>query len=130
MLRVETAGDDGSYFRCWQPLTTEGAGRNVTIVRGHALRVREALADESPSGAAVTLRAYGQKVAQGFQVAGSWAAGRVALRASKTAPAGAPADGLVVKLCADDGGAPGTVLASGTIAGQSWGSRPSGRSPR
>ena len=75
VLRVETAGDDGSYFRCWQPLTTEAAGRPVTIVRGHAIRVREALVDESPSAAVVTLRAYGQKAAQGFQVLATWAAG-------------------------------------------------------
>jgi ketosteroid isomerase-like protein len=113
LVRVESAAADGASIDVWQPLTTEPMGALVTLVRGHSVRVREALHDEMP-GANVTLAAYGTAVAQTFTLAGetSWRAGRVALRAGRT---GAPVDALRVRVCADAGGAPGTVLAEGVL---------------
>jgi hypothetical protein len=58
------------------------------------------------------------KVAQSFQLGSAlgWNASTVAVRVNKE---GAPTDNLVVELCANGSSAPGTVLASATLAGAS-----------
>lgn len=54
------------------------------------------------------------KVAQSFRLDGeSWPVGEVWLRAGKR---GSPTDALRLELCADSGGAPGTVLASAEVS--------------
>lgn len=69
------------------------------------------------------LQAFGDaasttKVAQSIQLGSSrgWSADQVALRVKKE---GSPTDNLTVELCADGTSAPGTVLASATLAGAS-----------
>lgn len=69
------------------------------------------------------LQAFGDaagttKLAQSFQLGSSvaWTAGSVKVRIKKE---GSPTDNLTVEICSDSSGAPGTVLASATLAGAS-----------
>ena len=75
-------------------------------------RVEHALSSgvSQPVGAA----AANTKAAQSFRLNGeSWPVGEVWLRAGKR---GTPTDALRLELCADAGGAPGTVLASAEVS--------------
>ena len=105
--RVEASAGYGAL-----PIQSDSAGPNVTIAMAHNVETKTALAHELP-GATVTLMAYGQQVAQGFQVTnGPWQAGEAAVHIAKH---GAPADDLVVEIRADNGGLPGVVIASGLL---------------
>ena len=54
--------------------------------------------------------------AQSFEIASStgWTATRIQIRPWKYPPSNPPTDDLIVELCADSGGVPGTVLATAT----------------
>ncbi len=80
---------------------------------GSHLVVNEAVVDES-AGAAITIQ-VAAKIAQSFQcAAGMTGAATVRLRVKRK---GTPTDNLVVAICADNSGAPGTVLASCSTLG-------------
>ena len=105
--RVEASAGYGAL-----PIQSDSAGPSVTIAMAHNVETETALAHELP-GATVTLTAYGQQTAQGFQVVnGPWQAGEVAVHVAKH---GAPTDDLVVEIRADNGGLPGVVIASGLL---------------
>ncbi len=94
------------------PIETEAAGASITIDMAHNVKVANAFTNELP-GASVTIQSYGQKIAQAFQlVNGPWDVGDVAIQIGKT---GSPTDLVHVEICANSGGAPATVLASGTL---------------
>ncbi|RIK41597.1 MAG: hypothetical protein DCC55_11310 [Chloroflexi bacterium] len=86
----------------------------TTISRGNYIETEESGTTEFPSdGQTVTLVAHGIEVAQSFRTAGDWTVAQVELRVKKV---GALVDGLSLNICADDGGEPGTILESATIA--------------
>lgn len=95
-------------------IVTESAGASVTILRGNSIKVGSALTNELV-GASVTVVALGQRLYQTFTfpVSGSWPMAVVELRVRKV---GSPADSLTVRLTADSGGSPGSVLATATMA--------------
>lgn len=98
-------------------ITTEAAGAGRGITRGTQIEVESAMTTELP-GSTVTLTVHGEKVAQRFTLAvnADWPAYEIVIRLRKM---GSPSDAVTVELCADSAGAPGTVLASGSIAAAS-----------
>ena len=105
--RVEAAGGYGAL-----PIQSDSAGPSVTLAMAHNVETETALANEIP-GAAITLTAYGQMTAQGFQVInGPWVAGEVAISIARH---GAPTDDIVVEIRSDASGLPGAVIASGLL---------------
>lgn len=113
--RVTSVAGDGSEAFFAQAVVDESAGASVTLTIGHHVRVTATLVDEMP-GASVTITAVGMQAAQSFQLGSSevWNAYSIKILAAKV---GTPTDNLTVELCANGGGAPGAVLASGTITG-------------
>jgi hypothetical protein len=93
--------------------TSESAGASITFKRGNKAGVTGALTNEQ-AGNSVTVTAWGMKHYQPFTlpVAGSWTAARVEIRLRRI---GVPGDGVIVQLCADSSGVPGTVLDSTTV---------------
>jgi hypothetical protein len=98
-------------------ITNEAAGAGRSITRGTSIDAVGALTSELP-GANVTLTVHGEKVAQQFtlSVNANWSAYEIVVRLRKM---GSPSDAVTVELCADSAGAPGSVLASGSIAASS-----------
>lgn len=93
---------------------TEAAGASITLAQAGSIRTATTFVNEFP-GATVTVTVHGQKIAQSFSLAAntSWTVAQIALNLTKV---GSPADGVTVQLCADSGGAPGTVLVQTTVA--------------
>ncbi len=95
-------------------INNEAAGASVTIRRGNAVTVDQALTNEL-IGATVTVLAYGQRMYQTFSLAAnaSWTVDRIELRVRKV---GAPSDSLRVGLVLDSSGSPGTLVEQADVA--------------
>ena len=107
--RVEAVGSFGAM-----PVQSDSAGPNVRLDMAHNVETTTALLHETP-GAAVTLTAYGQKVAQRFQLTtGPWDVGEIAVHIAKF---NAPTDNVTLAVYSDSSAAPGTLLGSATLAG-------------
>jgi hypothetical protein len=93
---------------------TSEAGATITFSRGNKVKVTGALTNEQ-AGNSVTVTAWGQKHYQPFTLptSGSWTAATVEIRLRRV---GGPTDGVIVQLCDDSAGVPGTVLDSATVA--------------
>lgn len=102
----------GSYHGA--AVDEESAGDTVVFSRGNLVKVVGGLTNEH-TGSSVTITAWGQKHYQPFVLpsADSWTAAKVEIRLRRV---GGPTDGVIVQLCADSAGAPGTVLDSATVA--------------
>jgi hypothetical protein len=100
-----------------QTIVSAAAGPAITLQQGAKLTTAEAIVDGKalPS---VTLTLVGYVMAQSFVPSISMTASKVAMRIGKV---GAPGDAFAVRLCADSGGSPGTVLGSATVAGGALG---------
>ena len=118
---IKTTGADGIEVSPGYggSINNESAGASVTIRRGNAITVAEAIANELIS-ATVTVLAYGQRMYQTFSLGAnaSWTVDKIELKVRK---AGTPADNLRLGLYLDSAGAPGTLLevvdvAAATIA--------------
>ena len=98
-------------------ITTEAAGAGRQLTRGTQIEVESTMTTELP-GSTVTLTVHGEKVAQKFTLAvnADWPAYEIVIRLRKM---GSPSDAVTVELCADSAGAPGSVLASGSVAAAS-----------
>ncbi len=96
------------------PVGAQAAGPSVTIAQAHAVELVSSPVNE-PSGNTVTLTAYGQKMAQRFQLSnGPWTCGEIAIHIAKW---GTPADTVVVSLYSDNGSdQPNALLGFGSIA--------------
>ena len=105
--RIETTTSWGAY-----PLVDESAGATVTIANGPTVGVNTTLTHETPS-ASVTLESP-TKIAQSFQLSAAWLVGEVSIYVAKY---GLPADNLKLEICANNSGAPGTVLDDATVPG-------------
>ena len=109
-------GVDPHNIEVWpSTILDEGTGLTVQFEQGHSVQVEEAVENEFPSAATVTLASRGVRVAQSFQISGTtaWTASEIMVRARKI---GTPADGLLVRLYSDSAGTPNAVLASATLA--------------
>lgn len=95
-------------------INNEAAGASVTIRRGNAVTVDQALTNEL-IGATVTMLAYGQRMYQTFSLGAnaSWTVDRIELKVRKV---GAPADSLRVGLYSDSSGSPGSLLEQADVA--------------
>ena len=94
------------------PVVAQAAGPSVTIATSHAVELTTSPVNE-PSGNTITITAYGQKMAQQFQLSnGPWACGEIAIHIAKW---GSPADTVVVSLYSDSADAPSTLLGFGSI---------------
>lgn len=106
--RVEAVGSFGAM-----PVQSDSAGPNVRLDMAHNVETTTALAHETP-GAAVTLTAYGQRIAQRLQLTtGPWAVGEIAVHIAKF---NAPTDNVTLAIYSDSSAAPGTLLGSATLA--------------
>ncbi len=104
---IETTSSFGAA-----PIADEAAGASITIDMAHNVQVDVDLDHETPS-ASVTVKAYGQQIAQSFKLHdGPWDAGEISIKIAKE---GEPTDTVTVELRSDNSGVPGTLLASGTI---------------
>lgn len=115
VLNSEETGTEVDIFTAGVDVVTAAAGPDITVVRANAIAVDASFTLESP-GASVTVLTHGAMMAASFQIASveAWTAAAVVLMLGKR---GAPGDNLQVELCADSGGAPGSVLDTGTLAG-------------
>lgn len=95
------------------PVVAQAAGPSVTIAQAQAVELVSSPVNE-PSGNTITLTAYGQKMAQRFQLSnGPWACGEIAIHVAKW---GAPSDDVVVSLFSDNGSdQPNALLGYGYI---------------
>lgn len=95
------------------PVVTQAAGPSITIAQAHAVELVSSPVNE-PSGQTITLTAYGQKMAQRFQLSnGPWTCGEIAIHVAKW---GTPADDVVVSLFSDNGSnQPNALLGYGLI---------------
>lgn len=98
-------------------ITLETAGPSITIAQGQSLPLAEDVIIEIPGASGtVTVNSY-TKLAYSFTLTENltaWTAAELWLRVRRI---GAPTDSLLVALCADASGAPGTILDFNTIAG-------------
>lgn len=97
-------------------IVAEDAGATVTITRGHSARItgRSTFARE-PAGANVTITPIGSRLAQSFQLPAAWTVRQAAIQARAF---GAP-PALRISMYSNAAGAPGTQLATTTIAAAS-----------
>ena len=95
------------------PVVAQAAGPSVTIAQAQSVELVSSPVNE-PSGNTVTLTAYGQKMAQRFQLSnGPWTCGEIAIHVAKW---GTPSDNVVVALYSDNGSdQPNALLGSGSI---------------
>ena len=95
------------------PVVAQAAGPSVTIAQAHAVELVSSPVNE-PSGNTITITAYGQKMAQRFQLSnGPWTCGEIAIHIAKW---GTPADTVVVSLYSDNGSdQPNALLGFGSI---------------
>lgn len=95
-------------------LEHENAGPSINILRGNSIMVEQAIVNES-TGETITVTAHGAQIAQGFYTAsaGDWVAARVEIKLRKV---GTPTHNVQVRLYSDYLTAPGTWLATATIA--------------
>lgn len=95
------------------PVVAQAAGPSVTIAQAQSVELVSSPVNE-PSGNTITLTAYGQKMAQRFQLSnGPWSCGEVAIHVAKW---GSPADDVVVSLFSDNGSdQPNALLGYGYI---------------
>lgn len=117
LRRVKTAAAGALTVSTPPTIITGAVGPSVTIAQAGSIKTTSIFTNELPA-ATVTLTVHGQKVAQSFSLAASvsWTVDQVAINVKKI---GAPGDSVKVELCADSAGAPGTVLASATVAAAS-----------
>jgi len=120
-----TALNEGAYFlqgvdphniEVWpSTVLDEGTGLTIQFEQGHSLQVDEAVENEFPSAATVTLASRGVRVAESFQTGAptAWLAHEVMVRAKKV---GAPPGPLYVRIYADSAGVPGASLVESSIA--------------
>lgn len=111
---VDGKSDDGHMVTAQSftgAIVNEGTGPSITLVQGEYADVGT-VTNEAP-GTSTALTLYGYEVAQEFIPSTTMALERVAIRVAKI---GSPADNLLVELCADSAGAPGTVLGTATLA--------------
>ena len=89
--------------------------KDVTGASGTHLLIATDLDPENPGNSITIAQASGTQSAQSFTIsdAGGWRLAEVRLMARA---AGSPADNLRVQVCADSGGAPGSVLATASVA--------------
>lgn len=102
-------------------LSNEAAGPSITITQGQRAITDEAVTNESPGAATVTLLQYGAKVAQRFTADHAFTVDKIALSVGKV---GSPADSLRVSFYSDVLGAPGSSLLSTTLAAASIATQP------
>ncbi len=104
--RFEVAGYGAS------PVVAQAAGASVTIATAHAVELTTSPVNE-PSGNTITITAYGQQMAQRFQLSnGPWTCGEIAIHIAKF---GSPADNVTVALYSDSGDSPSALLGYGAI---------------
>lgn len=112
--RVQSASPDHLTVK---PATigTQAAGPSITISRGNYLQTSVSGVHERPGASTVTLAVHGQKIAQSFSLAAmlSWTVERILVRVQRV---GSPGDNVVVQLCADSAGAPGTLIEQVSMA--------------
>lgn len=103
-------------------IVPENNGFTVTINRNGYFQTEEDLEQETPSPGNVTLTAWGQRIAQRFQLsedAGDWSLNEVLLRVRKV---GEPSDGVRVSIQTGSAGSPsGSMLDSTSIPSGSIG---------
>ncbi len=120
-----TGGHDG-YYRVKEAgsnhlvvapatISFQDGGPAITIARGNSIQTSVGGVNERPGAVTVTLTVHGQKMAQSFSLGAalSWTVERILVRVQRM---GAPADNVVVQLCADNAGAPGTVIEQVSVA--------------
>jgi hypothetical protein len=108
-------GVDPHNIEVWpSTVLDEGTGLTVQFEQGHSVQVEEAVENEFPSAATVTLASRGVRVAQSFQIAGTtaWEASEIMVRVRKI---GTPTDPIYVRL-SNGATEPVTTLAEGTLA--------------
>lgn len=95
----------------------EDAGPSITLTQGGSVGVNETVGDYEMPGTntGITVRAYGQKVAQQIynNSGAAFTVDKIGVRLHRV---GSPADAVTVRFCADSAGAPGTSLDSTSIA--------------
>ena len=107
--RVEAVGSFGAM-----PIQSDSAGPNVTLTMAHNVETTTALSHETP-GASITLTAYGQKLAQRFQLTtGPWDVGEITVHIAKF---NNPTDNVVLQIWTDNAAAPNALLGGATLAG-------------
>ncbi len=96
-------------------IVDEGAN-TVTIKAGNMLLLTAKPPATELPGASITLAGQAVKIAQAFTTGptGAWELSEVWLQAARI---GSPSDALKIEVCADSGGAPGSVLKSATVTG-------------
>jgi hypothetical protein len=94
-------------------IVSEATGPTIGMYQAQRMSVAESTAYEAPGSANVTIAHQGQQVAQRFQPLTAMKIDRVLVDAAKV---GAPTDNLEVRILADSAGAPGSLLASGSVA--------------
>lgn len=95
-------------------IASETTGPTIGLYQAQKVAVVETDATEAPGAATPTITHHGQQVAQRFSPATTMRTDRVMIEASR---AGTPTDNLEVRILADSAGAPGALLASGSLAG-------------
>lgn len=99
-------------------IVTQAKGPSITLTRFLKMRLAESVNNAYP-GSSITITVPGEKVYMKWTpTSGTWSVAEIAIKVRKE---GTPADNIKVELCANSSGTPGTVLASGTIAGSSIG---------
>lgn len=100
-------------------VTASAAGPAITIQQGHNVGVTTALVTEFPA-ATVTLTALGAKIAQSFTLPVNvpFLLAEVHVRVKRV---GNPSDNLTVAIYADSGGAPGALIESSSVIGNTLG---------
>ncbi|TXH41798.1 MAG: hypothetical protein E6Q97_36875 [Desulfurellales bacterium] len=95
------------------PVVAQAAGPSVTIATAHAVELTTSPINET-SGNSITITAYGQKMAQRFQLSnGPWTCGEIAIHVAKW---GTPSDDVVISLFSDNGSdQPNALLGYGLI---------------
>jgi hypothetical protein len=107
--RVEAVGSFGAM-----PIQSDSAGPNVTLTLAHNVETTTALSHETP-GASITLTAYGQKIAQRFQLTtGPWDVGEITVHIAKF---NNPTDNVVLQIWNNSSAAPNALLGGATLAG-------------
>ena len=102
-------------------ISSVSAGPTITILRGNYFQVAETVVYEPPSGPNRTVAVHGQRLAQPLRITTPepWAIDRIEITAAKV---GSPTDGLALDILADNGSAPGPVIASSSLLASQFGS--------
>lgn len=112
--RVVSASSEGEWLEVDRPIVAVAAGGSVTIARGSAIQVEEALTDLYP-GDTITVQIEAEALRQSTTPSVSgWNVGAIAIKAKRV---GTPADALRIALYTNASGNPGALLDSVEIAG-------------